>query len=95
MPGVGSWCHSLSHSLSCPGRKQSVALLAGYATHCIFVVCSEQATKLLRGDEADCSRKKAKVDNPRTAIWRVVNDLKGVDVTRAPVAEMTPDEGVI
>lgn len=51
---------------------------------------------MLRGNKAGCSREKVKVDNPQTAIWRdSAHDLKGVDVTRAPVAEMTPDEGVI
>lgn len=33
--------------------------------------------------------RKVKVDDPQTLIWRLANDSKGVDVTRAPVAEMT------
>lgn len=31
--------HSLTHSFSCPRRKQSVALQASYTSHCSLFVC--------------------------------------------------------
>lgn len=90
---------TLTHSLSLvqlsptkTKRDSAGELHLTLFSFCVFVLNKQ---KLRRGNKAASSREKVKVDNPRTAIWRVANDRKGIDVTSAPVAEITPDEGVI